>query len=102
MFYDYTVLRELSLELKKDKSFEVMCHTDEYLVGRNLANPKQFIVFNFEQSTIIEKELKSELTIHNKDKLLDYLIAFCEGGLEYDTIIDEDTYDDKIVMYFLE
>ena len=102
MFYDYTVLRQLSLELQKDKSFEIVCHTDEYLVGRNLANPKQFIVFNFVHNTIAEKELKSELTIHNKDKLLDYLIAFCEGGLEYDTIIDEDTYDDKIVMYFLE
>ena len=101
MFYDYTVLRELSLELKKDKSFEVMCHTDEYLVGRNLTNPKQFIVFNFIQGTIIEKELKSEFTIYNKDKLMDYLTTFCEGGLEYDTIIDNDTYDDKIVVYFL-
>lgn len=101
MFYDYTVLRELSLELKKDKSFEVMCHTNEYLVSRNLANPKQFIVFNFIQGTIIEKELKSKLTIYNKDKLMDYLTTFCESDLDYDTIIDNETYDDKIVVYLL-
>ena len=102
MFYDYTVLRDLSLELEKDNGFDIICHTDEYLVGRNLSNPKQFIVFNFEQGTIIEKELKSELIIHNKDEFVDYFMTFCESDLKYDTIIDNDNYDDKIVMYFLE